>query len=1054
MMLPERIVHGRYRVIYTVDERPGCTVFRARDEQTNRLVLMAALAVAAGDLADVQLLVRQVATVRHAMILPVLDHFAEGEQYFVVCEDLSGQDVERTLRARGTPFAEDFVLGQAQGLLGALEHIHSQRPALFLGDLLASDLLVGDTSEWRLTPFALVRPIGSGPSPYRAPELDIIDAEPTPTSDLYAFTAMLYQTLTGWAPPTTAQRQAGTPLTGPRSLNPQLSSLAEQVLLRGLQLKPENRYQLPAEMRMSLDMVKMMAGRSLGADAPTGAPANMQSASAPPATINQPLVLPPTPATQPAPAPAYGSEPALPSYQPAQPPSMGASLPLPAQPYQTGVGAPEPARRSGFRTGCLVTIALLLALSAIAICAALAWFLPGSPLPALLGFEVVPSAVATTSPAPTSAPATAPDASAPTSAAGVTPAAGALPALEPLDLGVRAITLENASTITQTREITGAELGPVAFSPDGKAMAVGISSVIQLRDPQTLNPTNPPVLFTGHTGKLFTLAYAPDSKLLASGAIDENTVRVWDAATGQQLRVLSGHSGWIRIVAFSPDGKTLASGSFDTSIKLWDPATGQLLRTLQGHEGFISTVAFSPDGRSLASSASDGTVQMWDVASGAKRDGFAFEPAPNLNTGAPLWTTGLSFSPDGKTLAVGSEDGSIVLVDAATGIDPRTLRGHTGIVVSRGLAFSPDGKTLASGSFDGTVRLWDVASGAQRSELRAHGLRVLSLAFSPDGAHVASTSDQGGQLILWNVASGEAERSLQVGQGLITALHFSPDSNILGAVGYNGTTRLHLLNQNSFRTLAGSAQALNSLAFLSNTRAASISDEGDVALLDLSAGNGEILQGLQGKALNLVASADGKLLVAGSDTGAITRWNGTTGEALPALTGGQLPLVYGLAVSPDGALIAAAGPARVPRIEIWDAAGGKLLHTLGDGGVPIAAMAFQPRGNLLGVATIDGTLQLWDARAGMLAATINAPAEQGRFSTLAFSPDGTLLVTGAPTGDITFWDARNAKRVAALPALDRNRSGVFTATFSADGAQVAFGLGDQTVHLLALPPGR
>ncbi|KPV50192.1 hypothetical protein SE17_28395 [Kouleothrix aurantiaca] len=273
-------------------------------------------------------------------------------------------------------------------------------------------------------------------------------------------------------------------------------------------------------------------------------------------------------------------------------------------------------------------------------------------------------------------------------------------------------------------------------------------------------------------------------------------------------------------------------------------------------------------------------------------------------------------------------------------------------------------------------------------------------------------------------------------------------------MGYNGNTRLHLLKQNSFRTLAGSAQALNSLAFLSNTRAASISDEGDVALLDLSAGNGEILQGMQGKALNLAASADGKLLVAGSDTGAITRWDGATGKPLPALSGGQLPLVYGLAVSSDGALIAAAGPARDPRIEIWDAAGGKLLHTIGDSSVPIAALTFQPRGNLLGIATIDGKLQLWDAKAGTLAETISAPAEQGRFSTLAFSPDGTLLITGAPTGDITFWDARNARRVAALPALDRNRSGVFTATFSADGAQLALGLGDQSVRVLELPAGR
>ena len=135
-------------------------------------------------------------------------------------------------------------------------------------------------------------------------------------------------------------------------------------------------------------------------------------------------------------------------------------------------------------------------------------------------------------------------------------------------------------------------------------------------------------------------------------------------------------------------------------------------------------------------------------------------------------------------------------------------------------------------------------------------------------------------------------------------------------------------------------------------------------------------------------------------------------------------------------------------------AGGTLLHTLGDGGVPIAAMTFQPRGNLLGVATLDGKLQLWDAKAGALAATIDAPPQQGRFSTLAFSPDGTLLLTGAPTGDIALWDARNAKPVATLPSLDRNRSGVFTATFSADGAQLALGLGDQSVHLLALPPGR
>lgn len=1050
MLPPERTIHERYRIIYTVDERPGCTVYRVRDEQTNRLMLMASLLVAPADLEDLRLLVRQVVTVRHEMILPVLDHFAEDDRYYVVCEDVSGQDLERTLRAQGGPVSEADGLAQTRQLLEALEYIHNQRPALFLADPFTSDILVRDDGAWRLTPFTMIRPLSHTPSPYRAPELDQSEAEPTPTSDLYALTALLYYALTGWAPPTPAQRQAGMPLTGPRSLNPKLASLTEQVVLRGLQLKPENRYQVPTEMRMSLDMVQLMAGRSLGADAPLPAVAP-QLPYPPTPSAGPPLIVPPTSDAAQG-MPAGLPPPAAPMGYAAPPP--GTTIPLPeSQPLpQTG---PPASSKNALRTGCLVAFALGLALAAIAICAALAWFIPGSPLPGLLG-RTAPSAV----PVPQVAEATPlPELATPAESAATAEAmpgaatAVALPTLEPLVLGPRAITLQSAAQITQTRVITSEEVGPVAFAPDGSILAVGVSNVIRLRDAQTLADFSPPRALLGHTGKLFTLAFSPDGKLLASGAIDENTVRLWDAATGAQVRTLSGHNDWIRIVAFSPDGKTLASGSFDTSIKLWDVASGQLIRTLQGHSGFISTVAFSPDGKFLASSASDGTVQMWDLLSGARRDGFSFATTPNPATGKPLWTTGLAFSPDGKTLAVGMEDGSIALADAATGSIPRTLRGHTSIVVSRALQFSPDGTTLASGSFDGTVRLWDIATGTQQAVLQGHGLRVLAVAFSPDGTHLASTSDQGGQLLLWDVATGRVERSLRVGQGVVTGLHFSPDGTILGSVGYNGATHMHLLQQKQFRTLIGSPLALNSLVFLDNRHVASIADDGTVALLDLSAGNGNVLQGAEGNAVNLAASADGTLLAAGSDTGAIMRWNGTNGQPQPVLHG-KLGFVYALAVSSDGGLIAAAGPARDPQIEIWDAVGGKLLHTIpADNGSAIA-IVFQPRGGALAVATAEGKLQLWDARSGALAQTITVPPEQGRFSALAFSPDGTMLVTGAPTGELTFWEARSGAQVAALPPLDTNQSGVYAAAFSADGQQLALALGDQSLRLLSLAAGR
>ena len=135
-------------------------------------------------------------------------------------------------------------------------------------------------------------------------------------------------------------------------------------------------------------------------------------------------------------------------------------------------------------------------------------------------------------------------------------------------------------------------------------------------------------------------------------------------------------------------------------------------------------------------------------------------------------------------------------------------------------------------------------------------------------------------------------------------------------------------------------------------------------------------------------------------------------------------------------------------------AGGKLLQTLSGSDTAIASMAFQPRGGRLAIATLDGKLTLWDARAGTLGTTIQAPRQGGRFSALAFSPDGTLLMTGSPASDVAFWDAQSGAAAGALPAFDLNHNGVYAAAFSPDGQRLAVGLGDQSVQIFELGAGR
>ncbi|HEX4562256.1 MAG TPA: serine/threonine-protein kinase, partial [Gemmatimonadales bacterium] len=147
-----------------------------------------------------------------------------------------------------------------------------------------------------------------------------------------------------------------------------------------------------------------------------------------------------------------------------------------------------------------------------------------------------------------------------------------------------------------------------------------------------------------HTSSVLDVAYSPDGRRIASASMDK-TVKVWDAATGQEVLTLRGHTDYLSGVAYSPDGRHIASASVDTTVKVWDAVTGQVLRTLWGHNSRVVSVAYSPDGRHIASASFDRTVKVWDAASG--------QVLLTLrgHTG-DLW--GVAYSPDGRRIASAS----------------------------------------------------------------------------------------------------------------------------------------------------------------------------------------------------------------------------------------------------------------------------------------------------------------------------------------------------------------------------------------------------------------
>ena len=558
-------------------------------------------------------------------------------------------------------------------------------------------------------------------------------------------------------------------------------------------------------------------------------------------------------------------------------------------------------------------------------------------------------------------------------------------------------------------------------------------------------------VLSGHTFEIRHHAISKDGKYgaTASGSSEfsrstaDNSARVWDLATGKEIRSFNGHKRSINYVAFSPNGDRLVTASDDNTAIVWNVESGAKIARLEGHKYHVMRAEFIASGHEIITSSggdeanrggvSDGMVRVWDATTGWEKFSFSGELfaisrddrvlATASDTEIAIWSfeekkklvsinaknakpRHLEFSPDGKQLIAALADGSAQVWNVSSGQERNRLLGHAlGVLRAH---FSPDGSQIVT--FSGGVgsdpnldadrnvpRIWDASTGKQLVLLQGHAEAVTSVSFSPDGQHVVSSSNDG-SLFVWDARSGRDIAKLGGHTSRVNHASFTPDGRLILSSGGDNIARLWSVN--------------------SATHIATVRKHRD-------------------KLYHTRFSPDGTTVLTGGGFGAypwyhenyapaerIARLSSFANWDSPIDLTGHEKVIRHAGFSPDGKSVVTTSDDHTARI--WDTASGETTAVIRGHRGTVVHADFSPDNRLLVTASKDRTARVWRTNTGAEVASL---AVGERVNRVRFSPKGHYIATATESGKVLVWNAQTFNKALVL---EGHTYGVFHVEFSLD----------------------